>query len=152
MTWKIQQRNVCFETRDNKYGTFTIKNNGLLNSIKLVHKSGSVSCRTGSGESNWGCGTNHISTVVTNARNGILFPDYLSKSGWFSDPNFTSMSKSLILEDPSIYTHVIKGQEMRLWYGEDILGKTEGDNRGKVCADVYADIQGSFKFFVYSVF
>ena len=27
--------------------------------------------------------------------------------------------------------------ELRLWYGEDLRGFTEGDNGGKTCADVY---------------
>jgi len=29
------------------------------------------------------------------------------------------------------------GQSLRLWYGEDLVGYTEGDNAGWVCCDVY---------------
>ncbi|XP_027036299.1 uncharacterized protein LOC113664880 [Pocillopora damicornis] len=33
---------------------------------------------------------------------------------------------------------VLTGQQLRLWYGDDLKGSTESDSRGTVYCDVYA--------------
>ena len=41
----------------------------------------------------------------------------------------------------SVFAHprsVIRGEELRLWYGEDLADYSEADNGGRVCCDVYA--------------
>ena len=51
---------------------------------------------------------------------------------------YNSLSPELIL---SVYSHprwVSSGQELRLWYGEDLVNSSEGDNGGRACCDVYA--------------
>ena len=37
---------------------------------------------------------------------------------------------------------VNSGQELRLWYGEDLVNWAEGDNGGYSCCDVYARFGG----------
>ena len=90
-----------------------------------------------------------MGTVITNNENGILFPSNVAANGWFKLPNYTSKSKEVVLDSPTSQTKVSKGEKMRLWYGEDIKGRTEQDNHGKSCADVYADVQCMFIFLIY---
>ena len=35
-----------------------------------------------------------------------------------------------------------KGQEARIWYGEDLKGSNKDNNEGTACVDVYAKIEG----------
>lgn len=118
--WKKQQRNVCFGTRDDTFGTFTMKDSGVLQGIKLVHKSGYVSCAGPSGKSNWGCGGQPLSTIITDDMNNILLPKDVDMHGWYTIPNFTSRSTELVLGTSSKHVLVTEGQYMRLWYGEDL--------------------------------
>lgn len=46
------------------------------------------------------------------------------------------MSPEIVLPSFSPYS-VRSGDQLRLWYGEDLVGYTESDNRGLVCADAY---------------
>jgi len=135
-----QASNVCFGARGSQFGTFKIKKSGLLSSIKLVHKSGQVSCRIPtSGLSFWGCGTNSISAMITTDGDQVLFP-VGAKGPWFNIPEYNSKSPELIYPYASNPVKVSAGQTLRLWYGEDLRHYTESDNSGKSCADVYADI------------
>merc|ERR1712048_1196021 len=62
--WILQKKDVCFAAKGNKPGFFDIqKVDGKLDGIKLVHKSGSVSCAL-FGDSNWGCNGNNIGVLV----------------------------------------------------------------------------------------
>ena len=143
--WKLQQSDVCFNARDNHFGTFTMKQNGKLVGIKLVHKSGYVSCHNdiARGKSNWGCGSDYLSIAVTDDNNERIFPD---KSGWFKVPGYTSQSNKLVLNKPAKTLLVKVGEKMKLWYGEDLQDSTEADNHGRSCVDVYAVVEGMFSF------
>jgi len=48
------------------------------------------------------------------------------------------MSPELVLSVFSSPLSVTSGQELRLWYGEDLGGSTEHDNGGTSCSDVFA--------------
>ena len=139
--WKLQKSNVCFEARGNRFGSFKLTEAGTLKAIKLVHKSGYVSCKSGSsGNSYWGCGADDISTAVTNSNNKVLFPNEMSIHGWYRLPNTNSDSMELVLERSTSLIRMNKGEELRIWYGEDLRGMTESDNHGRACVDVYVDI------------
>ena len=56
----------------------------------------------------------------------------------YNMPGYNSNSK--VLEFKNIVTplNVSSGYEMRIWYGEDFVDKSEGDNNEeKTCVDVY---------------
>jgi hypothetical protein len=53
-------------------------------------------------------------------------------------PGVTSNDKELILPDIDPPLHVTTGQEFRVWYGEDLIDRSEADNRGTLDIDVYA--------------
>ncbi|CAH3025505.1 unnamed protein product [Porites evermanni] len=110
---KVNTRPVCFGTRKNQFGRFYVRR-GRLIAIKLVHRYGSVTCNindVNSPLSNWGCGM---------------------------IPGYNSFSPRLVLRFfPSPFP-VLRGRELRLWYGEDLMDLGEEDNRGSSCVDVFA--------------
>ena len=139
---------VCFGARDNKYGSFRVPKTGKIAAVKLIHLSGYVSC---SGQINewsfWGCGyhrslTDHVSVVITTSSNTLLMPpnQFFTLPGdtgkWARLPGQNSFSPEIILPRFSPYS-TSHGQELRLWYGEDLVAHTESDNGGWVCCDVY---------------
>ena len=139
---------LCFGTRDDQFGKFSSPYSGKLASVKLVHLHGNVTCYKGIPQylSYWGCGqyySSHISIVITDSNNSILFPSrefMLDKSGtWSSIPGYDSLSPELVLLALSNPPFVTRGQELRVWYGEDFNKKAKVyDNEGKSCCDIYA--------------
>ena len=97
----------------------------------------------------WGCSTyhsgvkDHVNVVITTSANQILFPsskfmtDRYKSQLWSRIPGYNSFSPELVMSAFSNPPSVTKGQELRLWYGEDLENSTENDNAGKACCDVY---------------
>ena len=148
---KVNSSPVCFGARNHQFGRFYVPSSGKLGAIKLVHRYGYVSCdtRKTSFWSYWGCGDNPwsgikdlVDIVITNSANHILFPpsQFIAMSTkWSKAPGYNSLSPELVL---SVFSHphlVNSRQELRLWYGEDLVNRSEGDNGGKACCDVYVD-------------
>ena len=140
---------LCFGTRDDQFGKFSSPYSGKLASVKLVHLYGNVTCykRIPQYWSYWGCGqynSSHISIVITDSNNSpIFFPSrefMLDKSGTYSStPGYDSLSPELVLLALSNSPFVTRGQELRVWYGEDFNKKAKVyDNEGKSCCDIYA--------------
>ena len=75
----------------------------------------------------------------------ILSPAEFIKKGqrgkWARIPGYDSFSKEIVLNPFAKPYPVLAGQQLRLWYGEDLDDYTESDNGGKVCCDVYAQFQ-----------
>jgi hypothetical protein len=139
---------VCIGSKDNSYGTFVAPADGEIKTFKLVHISGGVSVYSSSREGNWGSLTSsgspsqielhitdHQDSRITpppgfpvNMKNGIMRYDV---------PGFTNMSPELVFPEISPPLAVTKGQELRIWFGQDLADKHESDNSGTTCADVY---------------
>ena len=146
---KVNKSPVCFEAKGNRFGRFYVPE-GRLAAIKLVHLYGYVSCHVRSpySWSYWGCGENRfvgnnlVNAVITNSSNYILLPplqfqkDRIGK--WYRVPGYNSLSPELVLPSFSSPETVHSNQELRVWYGENLVKTWEGDNGGTVCADVYA--------------
>ena len=137
---KLNKSPVCFGAKGNQYGRFTYHRNIFVSSFMLVHRSGTVSCYKGA-NSYWGCAPNHnwLSTVLTDQNNKILAPEAstVSKAGAYGLAGYTSSSSALVFCAPKKPHCVFANSELRLWYGEDLVGHTESDNGGRTCADVY---------------
>ena len=140
---------MCFGAKDDQFGRFHIKSDHKnLAAVKLVPLYGYVSCDTRhvSYWSYWGCGSHRealgkINVVITNSENEVLLPpskfivnDRVKLS---RIPGYDSLSTELVLSffSPS---HVDYNQELRVWYGEDLMKTDEVDNGGTACVDVYA--------------
>ena len=140
---------MCFGARDNRFGKFFVPFSGKLASVKLVHVYGYVTCdnRKTSYWSYWGCGQhsslkNQVDAVITTSGGSVLLlssqfiTDKTNK--WSLIPGYNSLSPELVLSAFSNPPSVTSGQELRLWYGEDLANTYESDNGGTSCCDVYA--------------
>ena len=135
---------MCFGARNNHFGRFYVPR-GKLAGIKLVHRYDYVSCytRLASTWSYWGCATmkDQVNVVITSSSNRILLPPnqfFVRSTKWSKIPGYDSLSPELVL---SVFfpRRVSAGQELPLWYGEDLVNQSEVDNGGRSCCDVYAN-------------
>lgn len=148
---------MCFGATGNAFGSFTVKSEGFVTAIKLVHASGSVTCdkntlakTPGEFNSKWGCAPSHpflgktsINTLVTTAADKVVFPKdhhftHEHSDFWYHMEQFDSMSDVLVFQRFNDPLYVAAGQELRLWYGEDLKDVSESDNGGQTCAQVFA--------------
>ena len=139
---------MCFGSKDNQFGRFHIPpGDGSVGAIKLVHLYGYVSCDTRNSIhwSHWGCAYHgdikqKVSIAITTSGNHILLPasQLASDSALRTTiPGYDSQSPELVLSFFSNPRPMTSGEELRLWYGEDLANLFEGDNGGRVCCDVY---------------
>ncbi|KAL9970883.1 hypothetical protein ACROYT_G023336 [Oculina patagonica] len=148
---KINDVPVCFGARDETYGTFHIKESGLVYTFKLVHRSGSLSCTTDYPPSYWGCDHPNLEdkrllTVITYPKKkALLLADYLRdvsgcRSRYYSYQiaGINVKSTELVFNKLPTPLSVSVGQEFHIWYGQDLTDCTEDNNAGQTCADVYA--------------
>ena len=139
---------LCFGAINDQFGRFFSPNSGKLASVKLVHLYGNVTCDTKIPQysSYWGCGqyfSSNINIVITDSNNSVLFPSrefIVDKYGmWSWIPGYDSLSPELVLLALSNPPFVTRGQELRVWYGEDFNKNAKvDDNEGKSCCDIYA--------------
>ena len=143
---------MCFGAKNNQFGKFTVPVGGRLASIKLVHFYGFVTCAVSIPYlySYWGCSIyhsavkDHVGVVITTSTNHILLPssqfmtDSKGKYKWSKIPGYNSFSPEIVLSVFSNPPSVSEGQELRLWYNEDLMNANENDNDGTSCCDVFA--------------
>lgn len=151
---KLNTDPVCFGARGQAYGSFYLPSSQSfyrLAAIKLVHLYGSVTCDSGSSTSwsYWGCYIpnfrSHVNVVVTIGYRRILPAwKYIDKTNsnskyrlWSRIPGYTGLSNTLVLSD-DYDRRLSGGQELRLWYGEDLRDSTDDNNAGRTCSNVYA--------------
>ena len=149
---KLNTDPVCFGARDNKYGAFNITKTGRVRTMKLVHKSGSIRCNTVYGDSFWGCinptaySSNQFMTVMTNNKGEALLPPIEALKGSYAcgkkhyyDLGDTGhKSPTLVYQNLSSLMPLLRGQELQIWYGQDLIDCAEAINSGATCVDVYA--------------
>jgi len=144
---KVNSRPVCFGARDNTFGSFNVPYGGKIAAVKLVYLSGYVTCAKSvlSHWSFWGCGdivagAKRIDVIITTSSNTIIMPvsPFLTDPAgkWYELPGYNSFSPEIIPPRFSPYS-VSSGQELRVWYSEDLADSSESDNGGLVCCDVY---------------
>ena len=149
---KINTSPVCFGSRDSSYGNFTIPKTGHVITFKLVYLSGYVSCQASDPQyrSNWGCSflssPNNLAVFITDSLQQRILPtdkaSYRRGSGChatitYGIPGFTSESPELGLHNFSVPLAVSVGQELQIWYTEDLYNCYAGDNDGQTCTDVF---------------
>ncbi|XP_015760557.1 PREDICTED: uncharacterized protein LOC107339760 [Acropora digitifera] len=137
---RLNSKPVCFGARDNQFGTFSVEVGGPIDAVKLVHLHGQVSCtRSKNGRwSIWGCGDRNLMVLLTNSTNAILIPKVGEGYHKYTIEGYNSTSPEIIWKNFTNPISVTSGQELRLWFGEDLLDTSEGDNKGKSCTDVFA--------------
>ena len=121
---------------------------GLLTGIKLEHVSGNLTCQVSIPRRTtlWGCthiiANQHepkVLTIVTDNDNRVVFPVNYIKNYPFDVPGFNAYTSNVLvftnLASPNFFN---KGQELRIWYTEDLYSHTTHDNGGVHCVNVYA--------------
>lgn len=87
----------------------------------------------------------YVDVTITTSGNRILLPPSqfitMSSTKWSKIPGYNSLSPELVLSVFSSPPAVASGQELRLWYGEDLVNKIESDNGGISCCEVYARLK-----------
>ncbi|KAK3739923.1 hypothetical protein QZH41_004934 [Actinostola sp. cb2023] len=149
--WAMPFQKLCVGlkvgSRDDSFGTFTIQHPGNVRAFKLVHDSGGVSYMGPNNQGNWGCtlfGSTSNEIVITNSSNIVVAPppektvfQMLFGLMSYSLPGQTNMSPVLLFPDFEPPLKVVKNQEFRIWFGQDLTNTLEGDNYGTTCAMVY---------------
>ncbi|KAJ4456392.1 hypothetical protein PAPYR_8355 [Paratrimastix pyriformis] len=119
--------NVCFAGKNRGFGGLRVPYAiGGIVQLVLVARSGGISCDTANYQPTyWGCPwlAGGLSVMITDANTGA-----------------TATSPELRFDMPRA-TALSAGQQLRIWYGEDLYGLFEGDNGGVTCADLYADTE-----------
>ena len=138
---KLNLAPVCFGAKDDRFGRFQVDVRGSIQAVKLVHLSGQVCCTYYQiSWSNWGCDkpkkVQYISVVLTDASNTILLP--VSQTAPYIIPGYDAKSSELVFRGFPTPLHLSPGQEIRLWYWEDLRDQSEYDNNGTSCTDVFA--------------
>ena len=143
---KINTGPVCFGARDDSYGAFNITESGVIRTFKLVHLSGSLKCNPDDPPSYWGCdnpwfGDTRLLTIITfKNRSALLLADYKRK-----DCDYLYKIEGVGVNETELRFNnlpspisVSVGDELQIWYGQDLKDCSENDNSGQTCADIYA--------------
>jgi hypothetical protein len=136
----------CFGAKDNSNMEVTYNGpSAFVGAVKLVHTSGLVSNGVSQEGSYWGSGDggNQLGTLITDSQNRIIHPSPRltimdNPSGWYSIPDYTTLSPELVFTDFCVPQHLNKGAKLRVWYSEDLKDYTESDNSGQSCTKIFA--------------
>ena len=149
---KINNDPVCFGARDDRYGSFNVTKTGVVKSVKLVHRSGSIKCHPKYPSTFWSCGNinyypnNTFMTIITNAKGEALLPsvENIKAHGCDDKEHFYVLdgvnqgSPELILGNLSRPLSLLKDQQLQIWYGQDWVDCSENNNNGTSCVDIFA--------------
>ena len=118
------------------YASFQVPQSGKIEAIKLIHVSGAVSCVQSNPTTQWGCVSpfykrDQFHTFVTDPEKEIIFPSvYHTKPYpmYYVVPGGDiETTKELILKPNTPYK-VKKGQELQIWYAQDLIKYSDTNN------------------------
>ena len=132
---------MCFGAKDDQFGSFEVKIGGSVKSVKLVHVSGEVACSTFNllGGSKFGCKSSpELYTFITTSTDDILLPEIDEILPAYTLQGYRPDSTEIVFTTISTPLRLSSGQQLRVWFGEDLRNVSESDNGGLSCVDVYA--------------
>ncbi|XP_020609728.1 uncharacterized protein LOC110048282 [Orbicella faveolata] len=143
---KMNTAPVCFGAKGDQFGEFEVEIGGSVDSVKLVHVSGHVTCAVfdilggANARSKFGCqkSSSELYTFITTANNDILLPESREFPSKYTLQGYHPDSSEIVFTNISTPLRLSSGQQLRVWYGEDLMDETEHDNSGSTCVDVYA--------------
>ena len=78
-------------------------------------------------------------TIITNAEGKVILPSAGELKYYYYSINGTHhTSPELVYRDLPNPLSVSRDQELQIWYGQDWIDWSEGNNNGTTCVDVYA--------------
>lgn len=135
---------ICVGSKGDSPGYWRLPSDGVLRAVKLKHDGQSfITCNKNGGEkfnSKWGCGApnlvNLVNIHITDNFNNNIFPtNHRQPGGFYPLIGRNHMSESLGFS--ALYSEdvleVKRGDEVRVWYGEDLFNHAESDNDGMTC-------------------
>ena len=143
---------VCFGSNGKTNGNFTIPATGHMITVKLVYWSGYVNCRVSDPQyrSKWGCpflpSPNNLAVFITDSQQQRILPTdkasfffffFCHATTLYGIAGVTSESPELGFHNFSVPLAVSAGQELQIWYSEDLYDCFAGDNDGQTCTDVF---------------
>ena len=144
---KLTKEPACFEGKGRSPGSFKSEFEVLAHQFKFVYRSGGISCQKDKRKLPFGCAALGPSLGVFLTDDGnrpIVPPQPIQRKheytplGWYQLNGFRGSLTTVTISTGQNPYHVRKGQELRVWYGEDLYSHNEKDNTGRTCADVYA--------------
>ena len=134
---RLNSAPVCFGAKNYTFGRFKVEFSGSINAVKLVHLNGKVSCRNSWAK--WSCqpGKDKLRVFITDASNTIILPNYRTIDNWYKIPGYNSSSSEIIITDIPNPLYLSSGQDLRLWFGNDLFDHNEDNNNGTVCTNVF---------------
>ena len=141
--WEPISNKVCFHAKGDLPGIIYMHKTGFLVAIKLVYRSGAMKCVATDTGSNWGCDdSSKLNVFITDEKREVIFPSKqqvtLAAGNWYTLPGTLSVDEELVFSDFCSPTYVSNGDHLRIWWGEDLINYSEGDNVGNVCVKVFA--------------
>lgn len=144
-------KDICIGSQQEKYGIIKMPVAGFLHSLRFEYVDGEIGCTSDPRRAtNFGCEVHHLrdsfSIFATTSDDSVIFPtndnnqfkgdrlfyEVIGKSG--RDAKEFSLTSS----EPTFFA---KGDELRIWYGEDLWNRHDWDNGNhEVCVDVYGKI------------
>ena len=138
--WELQTGKVCYKAKGKNYGVIRLKREGMLRGIKLEHISGDLTCHISVPHktSLWGCST-AVLTLITDTNNQVIFPANIGNTKLPKVPVYDAKTSQILIYTNFAYpSFFVKGQELRIWYSEDLYDQHTDDNSGTHCIKVYA--------------
>lgn len=80
-----------------------------------------------------------MGVAVTDDANAIVYPKGLPQhNGFYRLVGYNAKRSILAFVDFTTPMYAQSGQEMRIWYLQDLMNFSEDNNSGVACANVYA--------------
>lgn len=143
--WVSLGSNICYGAKWSSYAAIKLPVDGFIVAIRLVHKSGQVTCQNteATNWSFWGCSlfSTTIRTYITDNKNQVIFPTKDIPTGndtSYNLPGFIGTDTELVFRNQCTAMYGRKGKHIRIWYGDDLKKINTPDNDGRHCVDVYA--------------
>eukprot|EP00992_Anisonema_acinus_P014332 TRINITY_DN9220_c0_g1_i1.p1 TRINITY_DN9220_c0_g1~~TRINITY_DN9220_c0_g1_i1.p1 ORF type:complete len:1199 (-),score=229.39 TRINITY_DN9220_c0_g1_i1:96-3692(-) len=141
---RLVAADVCFDGQT--YGAFSVVETGTVTAVRLVHKSGGITCTGLNPRFPWGCENNaaeNLMVVMTGpSSNAPVVPTagtagYTAMStNYYYLAGYTRASSELVFTGPELT--VARSEEYRLWYMEGLNHPQHAtNNEGTSCVDVY---------------
>uniref|UniRef100_A0A7M6DNX7 Uncharacterized protein n=1 Tax=Clytia hemisphaerica TaxID=252671 RepID=A0A7M6DNX7_9CNID len=138
---KLTMEPICYGAKEKSFARLQIRETGRIKYFKMVHVSGGVTCAVQLGYSRWGCpgrSAESVYTAMTDVYNHVVAPRGTHNHGIFQVQGANHMTDDTLTLFSNAYDAFEQGQEIRVWYTEDLFEYYGDDNGGTQCVHIFA--------------